>query len=177
MARNWIAENFKGDWVLMLDTDHLFEPDVLVRLKHAADQLKADVVSAVYVQKSAPFRPTLFNFDEKTEKLSFVAAWDREAQGVLNVNCAGAGTLFIRRKVFDAIYASGELPFTMFPPSSAHPFGLGEDFSFFLRLKRLGIPVYAVPQIESFHIQPWPLSLADYQMPECSAPTANQTLP
>lgn len=154
-ARNSIIERMKGDWLVMFDTDHVFDPDIVARLLNAATKYDLDVLSALYMHKNPPFGPVIYNFDG--DNIVPLGDWERPSdEYLIDIGSAGAGTLFVRRRVFDRIKEElKEMPFDI-----THPYG--EDHSFFLRLRKLGIQAYCAPYIESLHLQVRPVSLADY---------------
>jgi hypothetical protein len=164
-ARNALAERMLGDWLLMLDTDHQFEPDLLARLLHRMNTYDLDVVTAVYQFKRPPHSPVLYGWlkpagsegaDAGVEPgLVPLAGWG-EAGDVMEVAAAGAGSLLVRRRVFERIEAElKERPFDVIGQG-------GEDLSFFRRLRKLGLKAYVDPRVECHHLQVRPLSLADY---------------
>ena len=156
-ARNNLIDQMAGDWLVMMDTDIIFDPDIITRLIHRAETYKLDVLSALYTQKSEPYVPVMYKWDKSGEKLEHIGKWEQH-DGIyfIPIASAGAGCLFVRRPIFDRI--RGELkegPFDI-----THPFG--EDHSFFLRLKKLGIQAYLDPSIEVHHLKLTPLSLDNY---------------
>src|SRR5262245_49717955 len=56
-ARNSLVDQMLGDWLLQLDTDHKFDPDMLARMLFQMDRHQVDVLTAVYVSKSYPHFP------------------------------------------------------------------------------------------------------------------------
>lgn len=150
MSRNYLSYKFLGDWLIMFDADHAWEPDILGRMlalfeAPLADGSRVDVLSALYRYKTYPHLPVCFHWDESEQGHSVIGKFLSEAP-LFQIGCAGAGTLLIRRSVFDRIRAElGEDPF-----AEVHPFS--EDFSFFARCRKLGIPVYVAPKIESDHL-------------------------
>ena len=69
---------------------------------------------------------------------------------------AGAGCLLVRKSVYDRCKKElKENPFDI-----THPYG--EDHSFFLRLKRLGIQAYCDPLITLNHLRYDPISMDSY---------------
>jgi hypothetical protein len=159
-ARNSLANRFLGDWLVQLDTDHLFEPDVIRRLVHTADTYDIDVLSGYYQLKHPPHLPVLYEWVEigGTEGLQPLAVWPENVK-VLKIGSAGAGVLFVRKKVYDRILAElDEKPF-----DRIHPYS--EDHSFFLRCRRLGIPAYAAMNIRSDHLQIRPVRPEDRPEP------------
>jgi hypothetical protein len=143
-ARNELARRFLGDWLLQLDTDHEFEPDLALRMVVLFDQIGADVLSGVYLMKTHPHVPVLYNWNADGS-LAPIADWDRSVSAV-EIGSSGGGCLLVRRRVFERIASElKEDPFELIKP-------FGEDHSFYHRLKRLGIKAYAATAIESPHL-------------------------
>jgi hypothetical protein len=159
-ARNELVGEMRGDWLLMVDTDHWFEPDLTARMLDRLNTFEVDVVCGVYTFKTPPYLPVLYQFNENTGLGRVIGDWNATGEGVLGnelvqVDAAGAGCLMVRASVYDRVFAElGEKPFD----SVRH---LGEDMSFFERLKRLGIKSYFDPRIECHHLEVRRTSLAD----------------
>lgn len=152
-ARNNLSDKMRGDWLLMLDMDHQFEPDLAARLLNMANWHGLDVLTGLYVYKQAPHNPVLFT--RRGDKVEYLGDWDKSAQ-VFEVGAAGAGCLFVRRSVFARIRAElDENPFEIRKCFS-------EDNSFFDRCHELGIKTWCCPMIESPHLAVRPFTLADY---------------
>ena len=141
-ARNHLAASFLGDWLLMLDTDHEPEPDLLVRM---LDRLNGglDVLTAVYRYKEPPHSPVVF-VRCPDDELRPIASYP---QGLFRVQAAGAGCLLVRRKVFERIKL--ELKSDPFDRLAS----VSEDHSFFRRLEKLDIPVWCDGRIECPHLR------------------------
>jgi hypothetical protein len=158
-ARNSLVERFLGDWLLMLDTDHVPDPDLAMRLVTVMLQADVSVVSGVYCHRTPPQSPVLYQWNDGGTGLSPIGDWDRDVK-LIEVGSAGGGALLVRRSVYDRIRAelhSG--PFDITPP-------FGEDHSFFKRCRTLGIPVYAAPTIESRHLEVRSFGLDTYMPPD-----------
>jgi hypothetical protein len=154
-ARNALAKRFMGDWLLQLDTDHVFEPDLLARMVGLIRKWDVDVLTAVYRTKIHPYLPNLFWWDEAGQQFVQMAAVDWN-QPLAEIKCSGAGALLIRRKVFDRIREElHEEPFDIIHPYS-------EDFGFYRRCIKLGIKTYVAPQICVDHLIPHPITHADF---------------
>lgn len=155
-ARNTLADTMEGDWLVMLDTDHAPEPDLIARLVSMADKHDIDVLSALYCYRAAPHNPVLFNSAPASPgKLEYLGDWDRAVE-LFQIGSAGAGALFIRKSVFDRIHTElRENPFEIRKSFS-------EDHAFFDRLRDLRIPAFCCPAIESPHLRIAPVTLADY---------------
>lgn len=153
LARNELVKTMQGDWLLQIDADHEFEPDVLVRLLRAMDEFKCDVVTGLYENKNYPHPPVIYQWDDRGE-LRVIGDWPKEARGFAVGSC-GAGTLLVKKSVFERI--EQEL--------QEEPFAIrgkwGEDHSFSLRLKQLGIVPFVATQVESYHLSVKPIKRAD----------------
>ena len=154
-ARNQLAAGFFGEWLLMLDNDHAFEPDFVSRLVMLVKKTGADVLSGLYRYRVPPHLPVAFHWSEETQGFVNIAELDWNAL-MQQVPCVGAGCLLVKRSVFDRIRDElHEGPFDIIHP-------LSEDFSFFTRLRKLGIKAYVSPMIESYHLAVHRVSNADY---------------
>lgn len=145
-ARNSLVSRFLGDWLIQMDTDHQFDPDIVARLVTLADKYGVDVVSAVYQMKNPPHVPVLFQW--VGENALQPMWWANTDAALLEIGSAGAGCLFVRRSVFDRLA-------TAYPTEGAfdHRGALSEDHSFFLRCKEQGVKVYAALQVQSNHLR------------------------
>jgi hypothetical protein len=152
-ARNNLVNDMLGDFLFMLDTDHDFEPDILLRMLDILNRGNLDVLTGFYVHRRPPYTPVLFDFNGNEPQQ--VIDWNRHAT-LFQVKCAGGGCLLVRRHVFDRIRKEFRCePFDLIPP-------LGEDFSFFKRLEILGIPAYMTTDIEAKHLEIRPVGLAEF---------------
>lgn len=154
-ARNHLTSRFLGDWLLQLDTDHEFDPDIVARLVRLADVNDIDVLSGFYQFKNGPCGPVLFQWvgdDPDRQALHPMIEWPGDVP-LLQVGSAGAGCLLVRRSVFDRIAREwpGSGAFDRIPPFS-------EDHSFFVRCKKLGIACYAAMHVRSDHLRVQPVT-------------------
>ena len=164
-ARNLLADRFMGEWLVQLDTDHEFEPDLIARLVTIAENVRPndqpiDVLTGVYCFKGGRGNPVLYTHEKASDTFQQLATWSAGPDGptVLRVGAAGGGVLFVRRSVFDRIRAElGESPFDKRG-------GLSEDLSFFRRLIQLRIPAWCATRVESYHLRLQPVRLADQRV-------------
>lgn len=88
------------EWVMFLDDDHIIPPDTVHRLLAH----NVDIVSALYLHRSPPFRPLVFaSFDPSG---SGGVAWremTREDKGLVECAAVPAGGLLVRRRVFECL--------------------------------------------------------------------------
>lgn len=155
-ARNELARTMLGDWLLMLDTDHQFEPDVVIRMVRLMQDKGLRILTAIYQYKGHPYTPVVFGGVNGQRRQ--ITDWSDDMTA-FRVASAGAGTLLVRRDVFDQIRR--ELHEQPFDPVGV----IGEDHSFFSRAGRCGIPAWCCPAIESHHLEIRPLSLELYDRP------------
>lgn len=148
-SRNILRRKFLGDWILMLDADMVYQPDLLLRMLVLFEGGKLDVLTGIYNSKTPPYPPMIQWRDDSSEytknKWRIITGWKPDVR-LIEVRRSGAGCLMVRRKVFDRIDSElGEEPFT-------NKDGASEDFSFFARLERLGIRAFAATQIQLGHL-------------------------
>jgi len=155
LGRNTLAQNMKGDFIFMSDCDHAFAPDTLVRLMNIKEKIGAQVISCIYQYKNAPFGPVMGLWDEHDHLLP-IHDFPRDVDA-FPVGAVGGGGLLIDRVVFDRI--ADELKEAPFDTIG----GLSEDYSFCLRCKKLNIPVYVAPKVQTHHLVQQLLSIDDYQ--------------
>lgn len=158
-ARNSLVDQMKGDWLLQLDTDMTFDPDLLNRMLNMLDKFKIDVLAGIYLYKSEPHPPVAYAYDPKKKAKVILADWDKKADLQL-LKSAGAGCLLVRRSVFDRIKSELKCsPFDIYVDKDGSP--LSEDHSFFERCWDLKIPVYGTIDIMTGHLTYKPIKEFD----------------
>lgn len=158
-ARNFLVDSFRGDWLLMLDTDLTFNPDLTGRLLKVIEQGQVDVVCGIYHFKHGSCSPVLYGLSN--DRFLPITKWDIPAEDyLLPIASAGAGCLMVKRNVFQRIKDELNVgPFDVEPPYS-------EDHSFFRRLKKLGIKAMCDPNVKCGHLKWYPVSMADMRIEE-----------
>jgi len=166
LARNELAGKMEGDWLMMFDADLVFDPDICARMVRMmyADPGGLDVVVGVYPYKSFPHYPILYVWNEELQGFEVMGSWDR-SMNLIEIGSAGGGTLLVRKRVFDRIESElKEKPFDRLPlhPNAPGEGTFGEDHSFFMRLRRLGIKAYCAWQVQAGHLKYEPVALATH---------------
>lgn len=94
-----------AEWVMFLDDDHAFGPNLLSRL------LSHDkpIVASLYLQRQFPFRPIAYTHredDDKTYRPLFLHDYPPNT-GLVEVRAAGTGGMLIRSEVFRELVQQG----------------------------------------------------------------------
>ena len=160
-ARNNLVKQMRGDWLLMLDTDQAFEPDILSRMLYMMyKEPEVKVLTGIYQYKGAPYSPKIYRFTKNLKALEAIGKWDKPkgaGRYLIPIDSAGAGCLLIKKEVLEKVKkVFKEDPFDIVAPFS-------EDNSFFLKLKKLGIPVFCDPSIEIRHLDYKQITMDDYK--------------
>ena len=163
-ARNNLVDQMQGDWLLMLDTDQTFEPDLVGRMLRDMNTYNLDVLAGVYHHKQSPHPPVMYKFKKDTKNFELISDWvvpkNHKGSIFIPIASAGAGALMVRRHVYERIRKElKEGPFDILH-------GRGEDHSFFMRLDKLGIKAYANPEIQTYHLKYQALSSEDFNRSE-----------
>lgn len=146
LMRGELVDNMEGDWLLMLDTDHSFAPDLLERLLVMKEKHKIPIISGIYCYKAPPYSPVA-NLWGDNGKIIPLAAWNPDAE-LLQVGPVGAGCLLTDRDIFNRIKRElKQAPFHIIQ-------GLSEDYSFCRRCRDLKIPIHLAMKVECHHLAP-----------------------
>ena len=141
------AIKLEADYILWLDSDMVFEPDLLRRMMQTMQDADLDFLTAAYFRRSAPYTPVLYrkiDFDGeacKWEELKEVPAPD---SGLFEVEGCGFGCVLMKTDiVLDVKGKFGKL----FTPIG----GTGEDLSFCWRARQCGYKLMCDPSIPIGH--------------------------
>jgi hypothetical protein len=116
-----------SEWILFLDDDHSFAPDLLLGLlKH-----EQPIVASLYLQRSDPFLPLAFTRKEDDSYWPLDLP-EQDRHGIVPVVGAGTGGMLIRSEVFR------QLP----EPWFIHTTKQSEDLYFCDRAVEEGIPIF-----------------------------------
>lgn len=160
-ARNYIASAAiasKADWLLFIDADMGFTPDVIERLVEVADPVERPIVGGLcFVWKdrgpdgfngvaSEP-APTLYDWIEG----DFRSRAHYPANTLVPVAATGTALLLIHRSVLTRVADEyGPHWFDRLPRQNAEGL-MGEDISFFMRTGSLQIPAFVHTGIRTTH--------------------------
>ena len=150
-SRNRLAEyavRIDADFILWLDSDMTFPPDVLERMLKVMDEHDdIDILSGLYFRRATPFTPVAFDALETDEKgeLHFTNM-DEVPDGLREVAGCGFGCVLMKTDcLFDIAGKEGPV---WFSPLS----NVGEDCAFCMRARKYGYKIYLDPSIEFGHM-------------------------
>jgi hypothetical protein len=181
-ARNKAVRAFLADtdseWLLWIDTDMGFDPDMLDRLLAAADPVERPIVGALcfaqremapdgvggFVCRSAP---TIYDWRVAGDRQGFSARRVYEPDALTRCGGTGSAAIVIHRTVFEKIAAEmGATWYNRAPEAMPDEDGtvkmMGEDLSFCMRSGVAGFPVHVHAGIKTTHLKPVWLSEDDY---------------
>lgn len=151
-ARNDLVEHFlstNAEWLFMVDDDMVFDHDVLPRLLKSADKYQRPIVGGfAYAAGRDGYFSTIWTMKDGYP----VRVDDYPAGKLVEVVGTGAACLLVHRRVFEKILAEHEGgPWVWFEETAVGERTIGEDFTFCLRARKAGFPVYVDTGIEFGH--------------------------
>lgn len=167
-ARNEIVRGFLAtdcDYLLFVDADMGIPRNTIERLMSVAHEVERPIVAALcFAQRDVGFSdedysttfdviPTvqMWNVEDDGSIVSFSIVADYPRDAVCQIDSTGGACVLIHRTVLEKIRADhGEHWFT--PLTNAATGGpFGEDTSFFLRCRDLGIPLHMDTSVKTSH--------------------------
>lgn len=141
------AFKMEADYVLWLDSDMVFEQDMLLKMLDVMKKNDIDFLTGLYFRRVVPFSPVLFKTLEVIPDQDGCEWSDFEEipNELFEVAGCGFGAVLIKTDVlFDVQSKYG----TMFAPFS----GMGEDISFCWRARQMGYKIICDPSIKCGHV-------------------------
>lgn len=134
------------DYMLWLDSDMVFQQDLLIRMKQTMDEKGLDFLTGLYFRRVPPFTPVLFDQLDIAEDGSCTwTDWKDVPEGLFKVGGCGFGCVLIKTDVlFDVQTKFGEL----FNPIA----NMGEDLSFCWRARQCGYDIWCDPSLVCGHV-------------------------
>lgn len=175
-ARSQIVDHFltneaykKSQWLLMLDADMTFEPDLLDRLLEHADPKHVPILGGLCFAGSPGGRqfPTIYRAFMDGEHVNIEPADDYPENELVKCGATGAACLLVHRQVYVAMLnrfrtlADGRNnPYPWFQEglTTSAGYAMGEDVAFCRKAMLLGIPVHVHTGIKLGHMKTGPLT-------------------
>lgn len=139
-----LAISRDADYVLWLDSDMTFEPDLMERLmKHMETY---DIVTGLYFRRRPPFSPVIFKrLHLEGDVCLFEDYTEYPEDRVFEVEGIGFGCVMMKTEVLLSVFARYKNCFTMMGRN-------GEDVSFSMRARNCGYKIWCDPSIKCGHI-------------------------
>lgn len=134
-----------ADYVLWLDSDMVFPPDIMRRLFESLQTGKGDIVSGLYFRRVSPYSPVLFCDLDMTEDGCHWTEFENIPDEVFPLGGVGFGCVLMPT---DALVSVMSKFGTAFTPIN----GVGEDLSFCWRARQCGYSIVCDPSIELGHV-------------------------
>jgi hypothetical protein len=160
MQRNEAVQRMRGEYLLFIDDDMVWEPAAVGQLVQAWQGLRASVDGPVIVgglcfRRSPPYQPTLYMRERPTSgPYSFLEKWN----GVVEVDATGCAFLLIPVDALEAI-AGTSMPsyeerqkMTGLPDFFRWEKTLGEDLRFCQDAKAAGVRIFVDTEIQVGHV-------------------------
>ena len=141
-----MAMEAEADYVLWLDSDVIFPPDLMERLME--DIQGRDMVTAIYHNRRPPFRPVIWKTITTglLPSSTVVEQYDDYPadNGLFEIAACGFGAVLMKIGVIRDVADMFHQTFSPLP-------GLGEDLSFCVRARNCGFKIWADPDLQIGH--------------------------
>lgn len=148
-ARNNLARQAiksEADWVLWLDSDMVFGPDLLQRMMKVCTENNIDFLTSICFRRKPPYTPCLFDKLERTERGANYTALLSVPEGRFKVGGCGFAGVLMSTDVLLSVASKFEG--RMFEPIN----GFGEDVAFCWRARQCGYDIWCDSDIELGHV-------------------------
>ena len=150
-ARNNLARQAikaEADWVLWLDSDMVFSPDLLQRMMKVCTENDIDFLTALCFRRKPPYTPCLFDKLERLpdDKGASYTALMSVPDGRFKVGGCGFAGVLMSTDVLMSV--ASKFNGRMFDPLP----GFGEDVSFCWRARQCGYEIWCDSSIEMGHV-------------------------
>lgn len=174
-ARSQLCERFLADeqfagagWLLMLDADMTFEPDLVARLVAVSEQADADVVGGLcFAGGRQRVYPTLYRLDrDEHGEVIVESVPEYPRDGLVKVGATGAACILIRRRTLIAMLQPHPKGFGTLPTGAPNSYPwfveghvmangrpLGEDIAFCMRVNAMGGTIFVDTSIKLGHVK------------------------
>lgn len=149
MARNNLARlaiKAEADWVLWLDDDMVFAPDLLKRMMSVCQEDDISFLTAVCFRRRPPYTPCLFDRLDRMEHGASYTTLMSVPEGRFKVGGCGFAGVLLSTDVLMSVAA--KFGGRMFDPIE----GMGEDVSFCWRARQCGYDIWCDSSIEMGHM-------------------------
>lgn len=137
------------DRILFLDSDMVFQPDLLIRLSKDMDEGR-DYVCGLFFRRKPPYKPVIYkdlhyHRDGLKLDMKLEPYLDYPQNEIFEVAGSGFGAVMMTTELVNKVGDKFGYPFSP-------EMGFGEDLSFCWRVKQLGIPMYCDSRVKVGHV-------------------------
>lgn len=166
-SRNQLVRNFLShekwadcEWLLMLDADMTFDEnavrDILASVRNEEGKVMTPVVGGLcFGGGHGAIFPTMYRIvDPETNHgnaISIVSEY--ESGELVEVDATGAAFLLIHRGVLEHLSTVHEEPLPWFAPGVYKGMEYGEDWTFCMRVRKLGYPIFVNTAVKVGHMK------------------------
>jgi len=146
------AKENNMDRILWLDSDMVFEPDILRRMHEDMDTLNCEMLTGVYIKRAEPYTPVLFDTLEEpgvgpdgnpVQRVTCYVNYPEDQ--TFPVKGCGFGCVMMTVDLIHRVWQKFGPAFNPYPWAS-------EDISFCHRVNQLGVQIWCDSRIQCGHV-------------------------
>ena len=135
----------EADYVFWLDSDMVFQPDILKRMLKTLQEKDLDMLTGLYFRRVPPYSPVLFDKLEIDGIACDFTEWKRIPDDLFEVGACGFGCVLMKTDVFFDVQSKFG---NMFAPIGNN----GEDVAFCWRARQCGYKIWCDPSVICGHV-------------------------
>ena len=144
LGKQALAGDF--DYVLWLDSDMVFDPDLMERMFKKLQDEDLDILTGLYFRRVPPYSPVLFNsLNYGDNKATWTEFTELPENALIEVGGCGFGCVLMSTEVLMSVQSKFN---TMFQPMQ----GLGEDLAFCWRARQCGYKIMCDTSLVVGHV-------------------------
>lgn len=133
------------DLVFWLDSDMVFQPDILERMVDTLQKNNLDILTGLYFRRVPPYSPVLFDKLEIDGVACDFTEWKHIPNDLFEVGACGFGCVLMKTDVFFDVQSKYG---NMFAPIGNN----GEDVAFCWRARQCGYKIFCDPSLICGHV-------------------------
>ena len=156
LQRNECIQRMRGEWILFVDDDMVWDADAIARLVQTRDEHDLDVVGGLCFRRTHPHQPTLYQRDDTDTQL-YVTMEKWPEDELVEVDATGCAFLLVTVRALEKIAGGPMPPLDMRvggpPPNFFRWEGIkGEDIRFCEDLRAAGNKIFVDTSIKVGHV-------------------------
>lgn len=135
----------EADYVFWLDSDMVFQPDILKRMLKTLQEKDLDILTGLYFRRVPPYSPVLFDRLDIDGVQTKFTEFQSIPDELFEVGACGFGCVLMKTDVFFDVQSKFG---NMFAPIGNN----GEDVAFCWRARQCGYKIFCDPQLICGHV-------------------------